>query len=150
MPSKTLHFSSSTFIVSENVYEPAEDTFLFAENLDISQGAQVLDVGTGCGILGILVAKKASSVLAVDLNPAAIRCAKENARLNNLQNKMFFVRGDLLTSLAKGTGFDIILFNAPYLPVEEGTALLARPCMGTGESTAGKSSIASSIWPLNI
>jgi release factor glutamine methyltransferase len=120
LQSKTLRFSNSTFVVPENVYEPAEDTFLFIENLDVPKGAQVLDVGTGCGILGILAAKRASSVLAVDLNPAAINCARENARLNNLQNKIFFVRGDLLTSLAKETRFDLILFNAPYLPVEEG------------------------------
>ena len=45
---------------SEDVYEPAEDSFLFAENLDVEKGAQVLDVGTGCGILGILAAEKAA------------------------------------------------------------------------------------------
>ena len=78
-PSKRVHFGDFIFNVYEDVYEPAEDTFLFAENLDVKEGEQVLDVGTGCGMLGILAAKKACNVVAVDLNPYAIRCAKENS-----------------------------------------------------------------------
>ena len=84
-PVKRVHFGNYVFNVWENVYEPAEDSFLFAENLDVEKGAQVLDVGTGCGMLGILAAEKAGNVVAVDLNPYAVRCAKENAALNNVR-----------------------------------------------------------------
>jgi release factor glutamine methyltransferase len=117
---KQVFFEGSTFVVSKHVYEPAEDSFLFAENLDVKQGATVLDVGAGCGLLGILVAKKASTVVAIDINPYAILCTKENARLNNVQDKMFFVRGDLVAPLSRETDFDVILFNAPYLPSDSG------------------------------
>lgn len=118
-PVKRVHFDSFIFNVCENVYEPAEDTFLFAENLSVERGAHVLDVGTGCGILGILAAQKASEVLAVDLNPYAIRCAKENSALNNVDDKMAFLQSDLLTAFAENARFDLILFNAPYLPSDE-------------------------------
>ena len=77
-PVKRIHFGNYVFDVSENVYEPAEDSFLFAENLDVEKGAKVLDVGTGCGILGIFAAEKAATVVAVDLNPYAVCCAREN------------------------------------------------------------------------
>ena len=113
---KRTTFGKYTFDVSEEVYEPAEDSFLFAENLDIEKGAQVLDVGTGCGILGILAAEKAASVVAVDLNPYAIRCAKKNSALNNVCSKMAFIQSGLLTAFNENAKFDLILFNAPYLP----------------------------------
>lgn len=59
MPSvaKRIRFGSCIFNVYEEVYEPAEDSFLFAENLEAT-GEQILDLGAGCGLLGILAAKK--------------------------------------------------------------------------------------------
>ncbi|HJW65968.1 MAG TPA: HemK2/MTQ2 family protein methyltransferase [Candidatus Bathyarchaeia archaeon] len=117
--SKRVFFGAFVFVVDENVYEPAEDTFLLAENLDVNDGDIILDMGTGCGILGILAAKRAKYVVAVDINPYAVRCAKENALLNNARSKISFIQADLFEAFSEKTKFDMILFNAPYLPVEE-------------------------------
>jgi release factor glutamine methyltransferase len=116
---KKVFFADHVFCVNKNVYEPAEDSFLFAENLAVREGDKVVDVGTGCGILGIVAAVKAAEVLAVDVNPWAIRCAKENARLNHVAHKMFFMQGDLFAPIRARERFDLILFNAPYVPSEE-------------------------------
>ncbi len=119
LASKIVYFSDCVFDVWENVYEPAEDSFLFAENLAVQKGETVLDMGTGCGIVGIMAAKKANAVVAIDVNPFAVRCAKRNAKLNNVQNKIYYVQGDLFTPLNESFKFDSVLFNAPYLPAEE-------------------------------
>ena len=116
---KRAYFGNYRFDIFENVYEPAEDSFLFAENLDVKEGAEVLDMGVGCGLLGILAAQKARAVLAVDISPYAIRCAKENSALNNVRGKMAFLQADLFNALSKNASFDLILFNAPYLPSED-------------------------------
>jgi len=115
-PSKTVYFRDYVFHVYEDVYEPAEDSFLFAENLAVKKGEVVLDMGTGCGILGIIAADKAAKVVMIDINPYAVRCAKENAKLNEVLEKICFVQGDLFAPIRLEEKFDSILFNAPYLP----------------------------------
>lgn len=95
------------------VYEPAEDTFLLAENLKVKEGDIALDIGTGTGIIALLMAKKAEYVLGVDVNPIAIELAKENAKINGIKNVEFRV-SDLFENV-EGK-FDIITFNLPYLP----------------------------------
>jgi len=118
LPIKRVFFQNFVFDVIDEVFEPSEDSFLFAENLTVPKGYEVLDLGTGCGLLGILAAQKAKHVLSVDVNPYAIYCAKQNAALNNTQDNMSFLRCDLLTALDTAVLFDLILFNAPYLPSE--------------------------------
>jgi len=102
------------------VYEPAEDSELLMENLVDVKNKLVLDVGTGTGIQAINAVKKgAKIVVGVDINPYAIEIARENALLNNLElnKKIFFFESDLFENV-EGK-FDVILFNAPYLPTSE-------------------------------
>ena len=120
MPSlvKRVHFGDKVFNICEDIYEPAEDSFLFAENLDVQKGAEVIDVGTGSGFLAVLAAENAANVFALDVNPYAIRCAKANSVLSSVDSKIDFLQADLLTALNSKAKFDLILFNAPYLPSE--------------------------------
>ena len=112
-------FADHVFDIPENVYEPAEDSFLFAENLTVRRGCKVVDMGTGCGILAVIAAKKAGKVVAIDINPYAVKCAKNNAEMNGVGNRVSFINGDLFAPLVARKEFDLILFNAPYLPSEE-------------------------------
>jgi release factor glutamine methyltransferase len=133
MPSvnKKAFFDDFTFLVDENVYEPAEDSFLFAENLPVKDFCRVADVGTGCGILSIVAGKRAREIVAIDLNPYAVRCARQNAKLNGVIDKIVFIQGDLLSPVDQNAKFDLILFNAPYLPAErEDTSWLERSWAG--------------------
>ncbi|PZD93956.1 50S ribosomal protein L11 methyltransferase [Paenibacillus sambharensis] len=74
-------------------------TALCLRTLDsvIKGGEQVIDVGTGSGILAIgAVRLGASSVLALDLDPVAVSSAKENTRLNGLEAAVQVHLSDLL------------------------------------------------------
>jgi len=79
----------------------------------IPTGGTVLDMGTGSGLGAIFAAQQASRVVAVDLNPAAVRCARINALLNGVEDRVEVREGDLFAPIG-GERFDVVLFNPPY------------------------------------
>jgi release factor glutamine methyltransferase len=97
-----------------NVYKPSDDSFLLADNIEVKEGGRVLDLGTGCGIFGIIASKLGGVVTSSDINDDAIKCARKNAKSNSVN--ITFVKSDLFENI-KGE-FDLIMFNPPYLPKE--------------------------------
>ena len=78
----------------------------------IQPGMNVLDLGTGSGILAIAAAKLgAASVLALDIDPIAVRSARKNVRAIGLMNKIRLTRGTLPHKMAQEGGFDLALAN---------------------------------------
>ena len=115
---KRVFYADLSLDVYEEVYEPAEDTFLIADvlNQTVAEGETVLDVGTGCGILAVIASKKAKKVVATDVNPHAVECAKQNAEVSRVLSKMQVRLGDLFEPISETEKFSMIVFNAPYLP----------------------------------
>jgi release factor glutamine methyltransferase len=97
------------------VFDPRHifTTKFFIKNLSVKVTDKVLDIGTGTGVLAIFAAEKARRVIAADINPFAVKCAKENVKLNKLGSKVKIIKSDLFSNV-KGK-FDLILFNPPYL-----------------------------------
>ncbi len=102
----------------EDVYRPAEDSYLMARHVESLVSGNVLDMGTGSGIQAITAAlnPKVSSVLAVDINPVALKEATERSDVAGVSGKLSFLLSDLFSNV-KGR-FDWIIFNSPYLPRE--------------------------------
>lgn len=74
-------------------------------------GKQVMDLGCGTGVLGILAAKMKAlvPVHAIDIDPTAVRSAMENARKNRVGDKFKVLCGD--ASLLQAGKYDVILAN---------------------------------------
>lgn len=85
----------------------------------------VLDVGTGSGCLSIYLAYELppARVTTVDISPAALTVARENARRHGVSERISFVEGDVFSALAMGQEFDLIVSNPPYIPSAEMAAL---------------------------
>jgi len=111
-----LVFDGMVIHVWEGVYPPSDDTFLLLDNLNLSGEELVLDVGTGTGILAIKCALKGCYVVGIDISRKAIRNAKFNARINDVDHLTCFVCGDATTALRDKCDFDVIVMNPPYLP----------------------------------
>jgi HemK-related putative methylase len=78
-----------------------------------AEGARALDLGTGSGVGAVFAARRGYRVTAVDLNPEAVRCARLNALLNCLEERIEAREGDLFAPVA-GATFDLVLFNPPF------------------------------------
>lgn len=72
-----------------------------------------LDLGTGCGIQGLLAARHSDRVTATDLNDRAVVMASFNARLNGLPN-VTCTRGHLFEPVGEDR-FDLIVSNPPFV-----------------------------------
>ncbi len=94
-----------------------DESIYFASHLNIKAGDSVVDIGTGSGILAISAAKKARTVLAVDIQDRALHFAQFNAYLNNVDKKIRFIKSDGLGSV-QGK-FDLVLFNPPFNPAPQ-------------------------------
>ena len=107
------------FIVTPSVFNPKVPrtgeflASLIDSNL-VGRDSEVLDMGTGSGVCAMFAAKYARRVVAVDINPAAVRCAEINALLNHLEHKIDVRHGDLFAAVP-GERFDLILFNPPFV-----------------------------------
>ena len=74
--------------------------------------ARALDIGTGNGHQALIAARHADHVIAVDINPRALRFAEFNALLN--EREIDFREGSLFEPVA-GETFDLIVSNPPYV-----------------------------------
>lgn len=111
------YYGDMCFEVPKRIYEPGEDSELIAkviESLDLS-GKTVLEIGCGCGFLAILTAKAGAHVTAVDIDENAVEITITNANANGVLIKV--IKSDLFSNIS-GI-FDLIVFNPPYLPVED-------------------------------
>ena len=72
-----------------------------------------LDMGTGSGAGAIFAARRGYQVIGVDINPQAVRCARVNVLLNNLEDKIEIREGDLFSPVTDQR-FHLVLFNPPF------------------------------------
>jgi HemK-related putative methylase len=106
-------------VVLPQVFNPAlfRTSDVLAEFLlrdGISPSHRVLDMGTGTGVLALAAASRGASVVAVDVNPHAVRCARLNVLLNGLEDRVEVRSSDVFRGV-RGERFDLVIFNAPYL-----------------------------------
>lgn len=117
-------FLGARLAVHPGVFPPAEAEALFLpllhDHAELLQGARVLDIGAGTGIIGLYALHLgASSVVATDIDPRAIENIRENARRLGLEERIDarLVSTEDMGAFARLTGdetFDLILSNPPY------------------------------------
>lgn len=98
------------------IYQPSDDSFLFARFLKNyikkNNPSTFLDMGCGSGILAKTVENvfQNNKILCVDINPSAVLTTK----LLGFKT----IKSNLFAKISKNKKFDLITFNAPYLPLD--------------------------------
>ena len=101
----------------DNVYNPAEDSYLLADNLEIQEGQSVLEIGTGSGIVAMYASRLTDRITVTDINFDACELARRNFEDNGIEG-IEILFGNLFEPV-ENRKFDVILFNTPYLPTED-------------------------------
>ena len=107
----TLNIAPGTFPLST-------DSILLSDFVRLPKQAKVLDLGAGCGTLGLLLCAKDTgcSVTGIELHEAAHTAALQNIERNALQGRLFSICEDLRSIPARFSpgGFDCCVSNPPY------------------------------------
>lgn len=130
-------FLDFTLKIDKRVFIPRPETELlveFAAKVVYALGNShpspllVCDVGTGSGCIPIALAKRFGDLklYALDISDPAIQCARENAELLGIMDRVCFLQGDLfepLKNMAAQPKMNLIISNPPYIPTSEITTL---------------------------
>jgi release factor glutamine methyltransferase len=105
--------------VFPGVYPPSEDTYLLMDALQVEPDDVFLEVGSGAGLITLAAAKKAKTVISIDISLAAVQNTKENLEKHGLYDHSQVIESDLLNALSTSFKFSLIVFNPPYLPQDD-------------------------------
>jgi len=104
-----------TFKVATGAQPPKAGSLLFCRHLPVRAGEEVLEIGTGIGLAAVMAARAGARVIATDVVEAAVRCARENAMLNGVADRIDVRLGDGYEPVA-GLSFDLICTSPPQMP----------------------------------
>ena len=105
-----------SLLLSPTVFPPTHTSRTLAEALDIRRGATVIDVGCGCGVLGIVAARLGSThVVGCDASPEAVMVASRNAERLGLGDRMEFRHGNLLEPVSDISA-DVVIGDVSGVP----------------------------------
>lgn len=126
-------FNGFTLEIPPGGFPLSTDSMVLAHFIKLPRSAKILDLGSGCGTLGVLLCAKdpACTVTGFELTEHAHRAAQENIRANGLQSRMESICADLrqIPELLPQGSFSLCVSNPPYFsggPVSHRTPLARR------------------------
>lgn len=105
-------------------YRFSMDSLLLADFADLEGVKNAMDLGTGSGIIAILLAKRSAGLelTGVELQDNLFDLARRNVDLSSLSGRVKIIKGDIrkLKKIFEEGSFDLIVSNPPYYPVGRG------------------------------
>ena len=112
---KPFHFKKFTVNQSENVFRVGTDGVLLGVLSDVSGATKILEIGTGSGLISLMVAQRnpKAQILALDINEEAANLARENFKNSPFSDQLQAITEDF-KNYELGAKFDHIISNPPY------------------------------------
>ena len=111
-------FNGYTLDIAPGTFPLSTDSMALADFVRLPRQARVLDLGSGCGTIGMLLCAKDSgcTVTGIELDERAHTTALKNAGANGLQDRLCSICGDLtdFSAYASAGSFDVCVSNPPY------------------------------------
>ena len=107
-----------TLTLAEGGFPLSTDSMVLADFAKVPRNARVLDLGSGCGTLGLLLCAKEDccTVTGIELTENAHACALQNIHANALEGRLYSICADLrsMPGEIKPGSFDLCVSNPPY------------------------------------
>lgn len=114
-----LQYKGLKIIQKTKAFRFGLDAVLLANFADVKKGNSVIDLGTGTGIISILLAGKteAKSIVGLEVQKDIAEMADRSVKMNCLEDRVKIVCGDLKESvkLFGASSFDVVVTNPPYM-----------------------------------
>jgi len=116
--------SGRVIIQDEREFCFSTDAVLIAHFPRFKKNSRVIDLGTGTGVIPLLIADEVREICAVELNATMADIARRNVELNGLSEKISVVEGDFRKhrEIFRAESFDLAIANPPYTPIKNGAA----------------------------
>ncbi|MBC7240105.1 MAG: methyltransferase domain-containing protein, partial [Chloroflexi bacterium] len=112
------------------LYQPLEgprfgvETLLLSDFLTLRPKDRVVELGTGTGIILLLIALKVPNIklFGVEIQPELVEIARKNAEVNGFSDRIEILQGDLrkIEEIFPPASFSVVLGNPPYIPLDGG------------------------------
>ena len=112
-------FWKNNFLINKSVLIPRPETELIVEKIlkkiKKNERKNILDIGTGSGciIISILLERRKCKGTGVDISKSAINVAKNNAKIQQVENRVRFINSDI--DKFYSNKYDFIVSNPPYI-----------------------------------
>lgn len=111
---KRFHFKHFSLCHDQSTMKVGTDAVMLGAWVKVNPADTVLDIGTGCGILSLMMAQKGvARVDAVDLDMASASEASLNFEASRWRDRLFAYHGDI-RRFGFGRSYDLILSNPPF------------------------------------
>lgn len=118
-------FFGLDFIVTPDVMIPRPETELIVEaGIEILEGLKdprfcEVGIGSGCITVSILFENESATAVGLDISQKALRIAEQNAKKQNVLDRLKLNISDVFGVLCVDVSFDLIVSNPPYVPSED-------------------------------
>jgi len=111
-------------IQARDYYRFSIDSILLVNFIRVKNYEQVIDLGTGSGIIPLLLfgKRKGLSIYGVEIQEDLADMAKRSVELNKLQDHITLIREDFrkIKKIFKSNQFDVVVSNPPYISLRQG------------------------------
>lgn len=111
-------------IQNDDYFKFGTDSVLLANYIDVKRTDKIIDLGSGSGVIPLLLAYKKSpqKVYGIELQKPLVEMAKRSVKLNGLEDKISIIAGDIknVMNYFEDNQFDIVITNPPYRKIDTG------------------------------